>query len=294
MATMPLSEKQLKGSGFLTARKGDDVAFITDDAGWWGEYPTWIKRRQGNQLAWYVDRRSPDVPARRGGPPQGLLRSIDHGEGGDIGGVSGMVNTVNYVVRDSMNNEIAKGSTKVNAAGGFDTAFTLPKTPNLGYANIELKASGKHAGETGHGFQIQEFRRPEFEVSATASQGPMIVGGTADVTVDAKYYAGGGLPGAPVTWYISQSQTTYTPPNRDEYIFGQWQPWWGYRELVERGRQQLQRAQVVVPRRQDRRHRRATSCTWTSSRSIPRCRCRSPPRRPSWTSTARRGPPPPR
>jgi len=86
-----------------------------------------------------------------------------------------------------------------------------------------------------HGFQIEEFRRPEFEVNAQATQGPFLVGGTGDVTVTAKYFAGGPLPGAPVNWYVTASATNYTPPNRDDYIFGSWEPWWGYRSMYDEG-----------------------------------------------------------
>ena len=57
-------------------------------------------------------------------------------------------------------------------------------------------------------------------MSAQASQGPFLVGGGGDVTVSAKYYAGGPLPGAPVSWYVTANQTSYTPPNRDGYMFG--------------------------------------------------------------------------
>ena len=135
---------------------------------------------------------------------------------------------MSYTVNDSTGNKIAQGTAAVNAVGGFDTKFTLPKTPNLGYANITFEAKGRMTGAYSHGFQIEEFRRPEFEVSAQASQGPFLVGGAGDVTVDAKYFAGGPLPGAPVNWYVTASQTNYTPPNRDDYVFGAWEPWWGY------------------------------------------------------------------
>ena len=95
-------------------------------------------------------------------------------------------------------NQIATGTAQVDAVGGFDTKFTLPKTPNLGYAHVELRRrAAAIGGSYAHAFQIEEFRRPEFEVSAHASQGPFLVGGGGDVTVDAKYYAGGPLPGAP-------------------------------------------------------------------------------------------------
>ena len=43
----------------------------------------------------------------------------------------------------------------------------------------------------------------------------------------AKYFAGGPLPGADTQWYVTASETTYTPPNRDDYVFGDVGPWWG-------------------------------------------------------------------
>ncbi|MDX2090958.1 MAG: DUF6049 family protein [Kofleriaceae bacterium] len=118
----------------------------------------------------------------------------------------------------------------MNAVGGFDTKFTLPKTPNLGHAYVQFVAQGRMKGSYGHAFQIEEFRRPEFAVSAQTSQGPFLVGSGGDVTVNAKYYAGGPLPGAPVQWSISADKTTFTPPNRDDYVFGEWMPWWGWRD----------------------------------------------------------------
>ncbi|HEY0249933.1 MAG TPA: alpha-2-macroglobulin family protein, partial [Kofleriaceae bacterium] len=68
-----------------------------------------------------------------------------------------------------------------------------------------------------------------------ASQGPFLVGGSGDITVAAKYYSGGPLSGADTNWYMSASTTVYTPPNRDDYVFGEWTPWWGYRNWYEEG-----------------------------------------------------------
>ena len=47
--------------------------------------------------------------------------------------------------------------------------------------------------------QIQEFRRPEFEVTArNETTGPYFADGHAVLAVEAKYYAGGALPNADV------------------------------------------------------------------------------------------------
>ena len=77
-----------------------------------------------------------------------------------------------------------------------------------------------------HQFQVQEFRRPEFEVTATASDGPHFVGNSATATATASYYAGGGLANSELTWLVTSSPAHFTPPNRNDFTFGKWVPWW--------------------------------------------------------------------
>ncbi|MBL9020100.1 MAG: Ig-like domain-containing protein [Myxococcales bacterium] len=228
VATLALSSTTIKGAHFLLARKGDDVAFVSDDGGWWNETGSWFKQARPTQLAWYViDDRKMYKPGEEV-TLKGWLRTLDPGEGGDLGGIGGAVASVAYTVTDSTGNKIATGSAPVSAVGGFDTKFTIPKTPNLGGAYVRFEAKGRMSGGHTHGFEIEEFRRPEFEVSAQASQGPFLVGGGGDVTVNAKYYSGGPLPGAPVNWFVTANPASFSPPNRDEFIFGFWEPWWGY------------------------------------------------------------------
>ena len=87
--------------------------------------------------------------------------------------------------------------------------------------------SGIDGGSYYHSFQIQEFRTPEFEVSArNETTGPYFAGGQGIVAVEAKYYAGDPLPGADVTWQVTQSPSSYSPPNWPDFTFGTWQPWW--------------------------------------------------------------------
>ncbi len=228
LATMPLTGGGVKGSHYLLARRGDDVAFISDDGGWWNEYGSWVKQARPTTLAWYViDDRKMYKPAEEVSL-KGWLRRIDHGKGGDVMGLSGEVTSLTYKVMDAQGREIAKGSTTVTGLGGFDTKFKLPGTPNLGYAYVHFETQGRRREHFTHGFQIQEFRRPEFEVTAHATQGPFIIGQSGDVIVDAKYYSGGPLPGAPVNWNLEANPTVFTPPNRDTFTFGEWTPWWGY------------------------------------------------------------------
>jgi len=228
LATLPLGKSE-RGTHYLLAKKGDDVAFLADDNGYFDEYGSWYRQPRDKQIGWFVfDDRKLYKPGEEVSL-KGWLRTIDYGKWGDVGGIAGAVTSISYRVFDRTGNEIAKGSMPVSVAGGFDTTFKLPGTPNLGYARVALEARGRMPSSYTHTFQIEEFRRPEFEVSAQASPGPFLIGGGGDITVDAKYFAGGVLPGAPVDWYVTASQTSYTPPNRDDFVFGSWEPWWGYR-----------------------------------------------------------------
>ena len=101
-------------------------------------------RRATKQLAWYViDDRKMYKPGEEVSL-KGWLRTIDHGKGGDVGGARrrGRRRSTYKRQRLAAATRSRKGTTPVNAVGGFDTKFTLPKTPNLGYANVQLDGAG--------------------------------------------------------------------------------------------------------------------------------------------------------
>jgi uncharacterized protein YfaS (alpha-2-macroglobulin family) len=135
---------------------------------------------------------------------------------------------LSWTLRDSQGNETAKGGVRVSATGGFDLALQLPATMNLGPASLSLVDPDETlAGNIyTHVLQVQEFRRPEFEVKAQASEGPHFLGGHATVTVSAAYYAGGALPGAEVSWVVTARPGHFRPPNREGFVFGTFVPWW--------------------------------------------------------------------
>ncbi|HQU86137.1 MAG TPA: alpha-2-macroglobulin family protein, partial [Pyrinomonadaceae bacterium] len=58
------------------------------------------------------------------------------------------------------------------------------------------------------------------------TEAPYFVKSSANVSVEAKYYAGGGLANADVNWTVRATPTNYTPPNRGDFTFGTWVPWW--------------------------------------------------------------------
>lgn len=131
--------------------------------------------------------------------------------------------SLSYRLLDARGNEVTKGTSAIGQLGGFDFRLALPKDLNLGATRLELVADGdRHQ----HVFQVQEFRRPEFEVSAQAEQGSVVVGQSGSLSVEARYFSGGGLKDAPVRWNVSSAPTNFSPPNWEKFSFGSWTPWW--------------------------------------------------------------------
>jgi alpha-2-macroglobulin len=230
-ARIALTAKQSAGLNLLVARSGSDLAILPENFAWWNREGGWHRREAADFLRWYV---FDDRKMYRPGEEvhiKGWIRRVGGGREGDVGPLGDGARSVSYRLMDSRGNQVGKGTLSINALGGFDTALKLPGTMNLGYVRMELQAEGG-AGYGGmsltfsHNFQVQEFRRPEFEVTAQASEGPHKVGGHADASVTAAYFAGGGLPNTEVHWSVTSTPANYTPPNRGDYSFGKWIPWW--------------------------------------------------------------------
>ncbi len=226
------------GAAYLVASQGADQALLPRSIYLWDD-DAWHPRSVDDQLRWYVfDDRQMYRPGEEM-HVKGWLRRVGGKQDGDVGLVGSAVNAVNYRITGPQGNDLGNDRVEVNALGGFDFVFTLPQAVNLGYAQLHLQAEGSLSGldvrEHYHTFQIQEFRRPEFEVIArNETPGPYFVGEHAVVAVEAKYYAGGPLPNAEVTWQVTSSPSNYSPPNWPDFTFGIWEPWWWiYRPYIE-------------------------------------------------------------
>jgi uncharacterized protein YfaS (alpha-2-macroglobulin family) len=218
------------GATYLTASSGEDTAILPRSLNYWGD-DSWNAYPVSDELRWYVvDDRQMYKPGEEV-HVKGWLRRIGGTQTGDIGLVGNDVTAVSYTITEPQGNEINHGEAKVNGLGGFDLAFTIPEKTNLGNAQIFFQAGGSLTNLSntsfGHNFQVQEFRRPEFEVTTrNDTPGPYFAGESAVAAVEAKYYAGGALPNAAVTWQVTTSPASYSPPNWPDFTFGTWIPWW--------------------------------------------------------------------
>jgi len=214
---------------YITAQRDGDLALLPANPYIWSN-GGWASRPVDDELRWYViDDRQMYRPGEEV-HVKGWVRRIGRAQDGDVGLAGDLVSQISYQVYDPQGNDLGTGLADVDALGGFDLSFSIPANANLGYAYIQMDAGTSLAGRSySHSFQIQEFRRPEFEVSArNETTGPYFVGGSATVAVEAKYYAGGPLPNAEVNWLVGSTPTNYSPPNWPDFTFGIWQPWFWF------------------------------------------------------------------
>ena len=225
-------ELSSEGIQYLVGSLGDDSVLLPKSNYIWGE-DGWYSYSTNDRLTWHIfDDRAMYKPGETVSV-KGWLRVLGFDEGGDVELPGEQITSINYSAYDTFGNEFAVGEAEVDEFGGFDLTFDVPENSNLGYAYMQISANGRTSQLDGitthHEFQIQEFRRPEFEVAArTEEEGPFFVDSSAITAVEANYYAGGSLPNAEVYWNVTSSETAYQPPNWPDYTFGQWLPWWWY------------------------------------------------------------------
>ncbi|HEV2764106.1 MAG TPA: alpha-2-macroglobulin family protein, partial [Pyrinomonadaceae bacterium] len=223
-AVGPLAESG-RTPRLLVARRGNDVALLPESHSPYGG-GAWRRYDADAALAWYVfDDRKLYRPGEEVSV-KGWVRRTKLTPTGDTELFDTRGETLSYVLKDDRGNEITKGSARLNPLAGFDLKLKLPPTMNLGEAQLAFKLE-RDGGRHTHRLSVQEFRRPEFELTARASEAPHFVGSNASVTAEANYYTGGGLADTEINWRVHASPTNYTPPNRDDYTFGKFVPWWG-------------------------------------------------------------------
>nr|MBN1229189.1 Ig-like domain-containing protein [Anaerolineae bacterium] len=128
----------------------------------------------------------------------------------------------------------------VNEMGTVSGSFTLDAEADLGYYTMNV---GTEEHIESLGFQVAEYRKPEFQVTLEALSERVVSGDTIEVTVRAEYFSGGAVGNAPVSWSVLSDDYyfRYSGPGRYsfyDYTFD-WSYWdsyyGGYGELIADG-----------------------------------------------------------
>jgi hypothetical protein len=101
-------------------------------------------------------------------------------------------------VSDSDQKPVYQKSLTVSPTGSLHDELTLPPTAALGLYSLEIK-SGDSVVTYGN-FEVQEYKKPEYEVRVIPSKGRVVQGESVQVTIDSRYFFGEPVSGAKVTY----------------------------------------------------------------------------------------------
>jgi uncharacterized protein YfaS (alpha-2-macroglobulin family) len=140
-------------------------------------------------------------------------------------------------LRDARDNVAATQVLTSTEFGTVHGEFRLADEPMLGTWNLETEVEGTVARQP---LKVEEYRKPEYEVTVRTSQKTYVHGETISVTIDAAYYFGQPVVGADAGL---QAYPTYP----DEF-YQEDQPRFGYPIATEEGRTDAQgQWTVLVP-----------------------------------------------
>jgi hypothetical protein len=215
-----LPEKRDGGRLTVVASKEGSLAFTSQWLGYGGG--------EGNHRVYlYTDR-----PVYRPGHEvyyKGIVRRLQ----GDEYQVPADL-PVEVEVRDERTQSLAyRASSRTNSFGSFDGKLKLsPEAPTGEYTVAIRLGEEEHHG----GFEVAEYRKPEFSVEVKPARGRYVLGETATVKVAAEYYFGAPAAGCEVQYSVYRSPFWFYPGEEyeDYEYFGEEEYGYGW-ELLEEG-----------------------------------------------------------
>ncbi len=123
------------------------------------------------------------------------------------------------------NEKIVDKRVKSDAYGGIEGEYALPDDAALGVYRIQLVGVGGSSS-----FRVEEYKKPEFEVTIESPDKPVMLGETITATIKADYYFGAPVIDAKVKIKVlrSRHQSSWYPPMPWDWFYGPGYWWFGY------------------------------------------------------------------
>ena len=128
--------------------------------------------------------------------------------------------SVHVVVRDDQGNIIYEKDLPVSEMGTFNGSITLDQEAGLGYYSLEVSRDSLY---NSIGFQVAEYRKPEFIVSVTPQATQVLAGEEIVVNVSAQFFFGGPVSDAAVQWTVLSDQYFFEYKGPGNYSFYDWE-----------------------------------------------------------------------
>ena len=166
-----------------------------------GDYGTWTSTRAATRSpGTSIDDRKMYKPGEEV-TLKGWLRIVDPSKGGDVSGARrrGHEARLHGHRCARQRDREGHGDGRRGRRLRYEVHAAEDAEPRLRERPVRRRRA-RSSATFAHNFQIQEFRRPEFEVSAQPSPGPFLVGGGGDVTVVGEVLLGRPAARRAVNW----------------------------------------------------------------------------------------------
>ena len=153
---------------------------------------------------------------------------------------------VEVVASDPNDKVVFRRQVTVDAFGSVNASFAVPATAALGIYSLRVQSGDL---QTSSSFEVQEYRKPEFEVIVTPAARFARQGSDAVVSIQARYYFGQPVANGQLHWVVNQ-QPYYSPLRWDDGFEGGESSYWYGDNQTSQGTLRLDaqgKAQIRVP-----------------------------------------------
>lgn len=126
-------------------------------------------------------------------------------------------------IRNPQGEKVFEKSFTTDRFGGLEGEWPLTDDAMLGSYQIFIPRFG------GNSFRVEEYKKPEFEVTVDAPSEPVQLGETITATIRAKYYFGAPVVNARVKYKVERTSHTarWYPPGPWDWFYGRGYRWQG-------------------------------------------------------------------
>jgi alpha-2-macroglobulin len=228
--------------GYVSAETADDRALVglntwdPDLAPWrFGINAAWGEQRASFAAAVFTERgiyRPGETVRAKAIVREGALGSLTVPRG----------DSIRWLFRDRDGGTARDTILTVGEFGTADESFTVAADAPLGAYSVEVQRvrAGEWRTVSSAGYQVAEYRPPEFLVEVEADRSPRLAGDTIEATVSARYLFGAPMSNSPVQYVVLErplSPWEIRIPGLDAFTVGRRLNWWEEQSEGQRGRE---------------------------------------------------------
>mgnify|MGYP000859065380 CR=1 FL=1 len=127
-------------------------------------------------------------------------------------------------IHNAKNERVVNENVKLDEYGGIEGELELAADASLGVWRLDI---ANHGGGT---FRVEEYKKPEYEVTVDAPTEPVMLGETIGAEISAKYFFGSPVTNAKVKYKVTRTAVDkpWYPPRPWDWFYGPGYWWFGY------------------------------------------------------------------